>query len=77
MQTIPLQNDTKKLLNTHPGEIRFTYRHEIPANCPKLKDMGLKEYFEFQKQSWKCKLCGGKILFYHYKCSVCGKGQII
>lgn len=68
---------TKKLFTSHRGDLRYTYRHEIPHIFAQLKWMSLDQYLEFQKKRWKCNSCGGTIHFYHYKCDTCGKEQII
>ena len=63
--------------NSHQSDPRYTYRHEVTVVFEKLKTMSLEDYFEFQKQRWKCKSCGGVVYFYHYKCNTCGKEQMI
>jgi hypothetical protein len=65
------------LLHSHPGEIKFKYRHEIPEIFQKLKELGVDDYLEFQKQRWSCSSCGSRVNFYHYKCSKCGKEVIV
>lgn len=67
----------KKLLHSHPGEIKFKYRHEIPEIFKKLKELGVDDYLEFHKQRWSCPSCGSRVNFYHYKCSKCGKEVFI
>lgn len=62
----------KKLLQTHPGDPRFQYRHEIPAVSPRLLTLGEEAYLQFQKERWTCKACGGQVVFYHYTCTTCG-----
>ncbi len=66
-----------KKFSSHQGDPRYTYRREIPDVFAKLKTMSLEDYFEFQKQRWKCKSCGGTVYFYHYKCDKCGKERMI
>ena len=66
-----------KLLNTHPKDPRYTYRHEITNIFIKLKSMSINEYLNFQLQRWKCDSCGGTIKFYNYKCDKCGKEKMI
>jgi hypothetical protein len=63
----------KKLLDTHPGEPAFKYRHEVPDNLARMKELGLDEYLEHERQRWSCPHCGGQVVFYHYKCRSCGK----
>jgi hypothetical protein len=67
----PCNKVNKKLIDSHPGDNRFKYRHEIPENFIKLKNLGIEKYKEFQKQQWKCPACGGIIQFYLYKCRNC------
>ncbi len=76
-EQFPCKKINKKLLDTNQGNPKFTYRHEIPFIFAKLKTMNLDDYFEFQKQRWKCKSCGGTVHFYHYMCDACGKEQMI
>ena len=73
----PCQKIQQKLVKSHPGDLRFTYRHEILTLAAKLKSMTLNEQLEFRKKRWRCNSCGGTIHFYHYKCDRCGKEQII
>jgi len=73
----PCEQVNKKLINSHPGETKFKYRHEIPENFAKLRELGLDDYLEYQKQRWSCPSCGGKVLFYKYICSECGKAAIV
>jgi len=69
----PCKKYRKKLLDTHPGDQKFRYRHEIPEIFEKMKEMNIEGYFEYQKRRWSCPSCGGIVNFYHYKCSKCGK----
>ena len=69
----PCTKINKKLIDSHPGESKFKYRHEIPENLKKLKELGKEKYQEYQKQRWSCPTCGGTVHFYHYKCGKCGK----
>ena len=68
----PCVNINKKLINSHPGDSKFKYRHEIPTNLAKLKELGCEDYLEYQKSRWSCPTCGGVVYFYHYICSKCG-----
>ena len=69
----PCELIKKKLLASHPGESRFRYRHEIPRNFEKMKELGLEDYLEFQKKRWTCPFCEGTVRFYRYTCDLCGK----
>ena len=69
----PCEKSRKKLLDTHPGDPKFKYRHEIPQNFKKMKEMGIEDFLEYQRQRWSCPSCGGTVHFYHYQCSKCGK----
>ncbi len=69
----PCVRNRKKLLDTHPGDPKFRYRHEIPEIFTKMKEMGIDNYLEYQRRRWSCPYCGEMVHFYHYKCSECGK----
>lgn len=73
----PCKLMNKKLIDSHPGDLRFTYRHEIQEVFIRLKNSSLIDYLNFQKQRWKCGKCDGTIQFYTYKCNKCGNKQII
>ncbi len=73
----PCDTITKKLINSHPGEPAFKYRHEIPDNVQQLRELGLKLYLKSQNQRWACPSCSGIIQFYHYTCNRCGKKVIV
>lgn len=72
-EKFPCKIHNYKLIQSHPGDPRYKYRHEIPENFNKMKEHGLEEYTKYQKQKWTCSLCGGSVKFYHYTCSDCGK----
>lgn len=76
-EQFPCKTHKKKIIDSHPDDLRFTYRHEIPRIFVKLKKISIQEYYDFQKQRWKCDSCEGTIKFYHYKCDKCGKGLMI
>ncbi|NQU85233.1 MAG: DUF3795 domain-containing protein [Mariniphaga sp.] len=67
----------KKLLSTHENDPRFTYRFEIPYQFPKIKSMGIENYYKYQIQRWKCDTCEGTIRFYNYTCDNCGKKLLV
>jgi hypothetical protein len=69
----PCITHRKKLSDTHQGDSKFKYRHEIPQIFAKMKEMDIESYLEYQKKRWICPSCGGVVYFYHYKCSNCGK----
>ncbi len=69
----PCMKLKRELIDSHPGETKFKYRHEIPEVSIKLRGMEVEDYLEFQKERWSCPFCGGIIHFYKYKCSKCGK----
>jgi hypothetical protein len=62
----------RKLPDSHPGDARFAYRHEVGDNLQRLKEMGVDGWLEEQKRKWQCPRCGGVVRFYHYRCSDCG-----
>lgn len=63
----------KKLIESHPSDIRFQYRHEIVDNFKKMQSMTISQYLMYQKKKWACPDCGGIVYFYYYQCSKCGK----
>ena len=69
----PCEKINKKLIDSHPGETKFKYRHDIPDNAKKLKKLGMEKYLKYLKQRWSCPSCKGIVFFYHYRCSKCGK----
>lgn len=73
----PCDEVNKKLIDSHPGETKFKYRHEIPENITKLKELGLGDYLEYQRRRWSCPSCGGRVVFYEYTCVECGKEVIV
>jgi len=66
----------KKLISSHKGEKKFRYRHEIPENMKKLRELGVDEFIKFKEEEYSCPHCKGIINFYHYKCSKCGKNYL-
>lgn len=73
----PCKLINKKLVNSHPGDERFSYRHEIPTIFPKLKTMSVEEFTAYQKRRWTCSKCDGTIRFYHYTCDQCGDKSLV
>ncbi|TFF98960.1 MAG: DUF3795 domain-containing protein [Promethearchaeota archaeon] len=67
----PCNKITSKLINSHPNDFRFTYRHEIPNNIIRIKSLGFTKWIEREKEKWKCNKCGNFIVFYDYKCIEC------
>lgn len=61
-----------KLSESHLGDNRFQYRHELPGNLKRMKNIGMKKWLKEQNANWQCPKCPGTIKFYHYKCSDCG-----
>ena len=69
----PCQLIRKKLIDSHPEDWKFQYRHDIQNNFEMMKNLGMKDYLEYQQIKWSCPICRGRIHFYHYQCSQCGK----
>jgi hypothetical protein len=72
-ENFPCDIINRKLIKSHVGDIRFKYRHEIPENMNRLKQLGVGEYIKRKKQEYLCPGCGGVVYFYYNKCSECGK----
>lgn len=62
-----------KLINSHPDDPRYKYRHEIEDIAIIFKEMNIDDYLRYQNERWKCPGCGAVVHFYHYKCGQCGK----
>jgi hypothetical protein len=73
----PCKTISKKLLDSHPGEPRFSYRHEITDVFPKLLQLGEAKYHQFQRDRWICPECSGRVVFYHFRCRDCEKEDIV
>ena len=73
----PCKVYNKKLLDTHQGDIRFKYRHELPEVFMQLKKMDIVDYLDYQKNRWACPNCDGTVKFYHYQCDMCGNKSTI
>ncbi len=69
----PCKEYRRKLLDSHPGEPKFKYRHEVSDNFKKMQELGSEDYLAYQQRRWTCPSCGGTVHFYHYKCSACGR----
>lgn len=69
----PCRIITKKLIDSHAGDSRFRYRHELPESYSRYKELKLDKFLLFQKEKWKCPDCGGTVRFYIYSCDKCGK----
>lgn len=65
-----------KLINSHKGDARFKYRHEITKAMEMIKQLGVEQYIISKRQESSCPVCRGIIYFYHYKCSQCGRSII-
>jgi len=68
----PCQSLGKKLKNSHPGEARFSYRHEIYHNLKQIKEKGVENWIKEQKKRHQCPKCDGQIVWYKYACNKCG-----
>ena len=69
----PCEAFRKKLLDSHMGDSRFKYRHEVIENFKKLAELGIEQFIEYQNTKWLCSSCNGRIQWYYYKCNQCGK----
>ncbi|MBD3198162.1 MAG: DUF3795 domain-containing protein [Candidatus Lokiarchaeota archaeon] len=70
----PCKIISKKLIDSHPNDQRFYYRHKIPKNMKEISNLGVSQWVLKQRNKWECKTCGeGVVSFYNYECSSCGK----
>ncbi|WGM88817.1 MAG: DUF3795 domain-containing protein [Candidatus Bathyarchaeota archaeon] len=76
-EKFPCKEYSKKLTESHKGDKKYQYRHELPSNLKRIKKIGIQKWLREQKTRWQCPKCSGTIKFYHYKCPDCGlKKQI-
>jgi hypothetical protein len=68
----PCKSYRRKLIESHPGDLRFDYRHELKDDFTQFSKLGLERFLRYQNEKWKCKFCEGRVHFYHYKCGDCG-----
>ena len=68
----PCKMIDSKLIKSHPNEKKYTYRHEIVSNLKQLERVGIKQWLRELDKKWTCPECGGRLLWYQYKCSDCG-----
>ena len=71
-EEFPCKEYSRKLSESHKGDKRYQYRHEVPSNLKRIKKIGIQKFLKEQKTRWQCPKCLGTIKFYHYKCSDCG-----
>ena len=65
-----------KLPDSHAGDSRFTYRHELFDSLTRLAEIGVEQWILEQEQKWRCPECGGVVSFYKYTCAKCGYKQL-
>ena len=68
----PCLTINKRLINSHKGDPRFNYRHQIPNNFNRILEIGMNEWSKEQAILWQCPECGSSLRFYNYDCSKCG-----
>lgn len=68
----PCKKLLDKLPRAHPGDPRFEYRVEVLENAERIRQVGVERWLEEQDARWTCPQCGGRVHFYHYRCSQCG-----
>ena len=76
-EEFPCRMVNKKLINSHPDDMRFKYRHEVSENIKKIIDLGVNDYVKYQTERWTCPACGGRVVFYKNKCVECGKDVMV
>ena len=67
----PCKTYRKKLTDSHPGDKRFAYRHELIDSLASIKEIGVDDWLVKQEAKWRCPQCGGTIRFYKYACPIC------
>jgi hypothetical protein len=71
--SFPCKKINRKLIESNKDEKQFKYRHEIPETMEKLIELGVENFIKLKEKEYLCPNCKGKIHFYYYKCSRCGK----
>ena len=69
----PCKPFRKKLIDSHKGDAKYNYRHEVLENFQKLAELGVEQFIEYQNKKWLCSSCNGSIKWYDYTCDQCGK----
>ena len=69
----PCKEIKRKLIDSHPGDPRFNYRHKIPDNMEEITKLNLEKWSKEQEILWTCQNCGQPLMFYYNQCSSCGK----
>lgn len=72
-EQFPCKEVNRKLINSHPNDKKYSYRHEIPENFKLIETLGMEQGLKELDKRWQCPECGGRILFYAYTCSSCGQ----
>ena len=70
---VPCKVFHQKLLKTHTDEAKYAYRRDTLEHFRLIKRVGLQKAIQFLDKRWSCPECGGRILFYAYTCSDCGR----
>jgi hypothetical protein len=68
----PCTKYKKKLTDSHPGDPRFIYRHEVENNLVLLSQLGQQAFLEHMDSRFTCPECGGRVVWYDYRCTDCG-----
>jgi len=71
-KNFPCKEYSKKLSESHIGDKKYQYRHELPNNLKRIQKIGIENWLKEQKTRWQCPNCAGTIKFYYYRCSNCG-----
>lgn len=72
-EEFPCKIIKKKLLSAHQGDKKYAYRFELTDNLQLIEKIGIEKGLKALEARWSCPECGGRIQFYHYICSDCGK----
>ncbi len=72
-EDFPCKEIERKLINSHPGDARFNYRHKITDNMEEIAKLSLEKWSKEQEILWTCQDCGQPLMFYYNQCSSCGK----
>lgn len=73
---MPCGTYERRLLRDHRDDPRFRYRREAPLNLRRMGEVGIDAWLEEMDTRYRCPQCGGRVHWYHYRCSDCGLEDI-
>lgn len=72
----PCRKHVQKLSGSHREDPRFDYRREAIGNLERAKEVGCDAWISEEVARWTCPQCGGRVVFYAYRCTGCDREVI-